>query len=120
MSIANGVFTMGAERIPVGSYPAEFVGWEPFTEGEQQYGPGLLLKWRITDGQYADKFASRIVSQKTGPKSNLYKLVTALKGAKPETGEEIRLEDFCGVKGQIVVGETESGATRVDLFLRDA
>ena len=120
MSFDTGVITMGAEMVPPGSYAAQFVGWEPFKENVDKYGPGLALKWRITEGEYADKIASRIVSQKTGPKSNLFKFVTSLKGAKPEAGEEIRLDDFCGAKGQIIVEETESGSTRVNVFLRDA
>jgi hypothetical protein len=120
MSLDTGVFTMGAEMVPPGSYAAQFVGWGTFTENKDKYGVGLTLKFRITEGEHTDKTATRIVSQKTGPKSNLFKFVTSLKGEKPETGEEIRLDDFCGAKGQIVVEETDAGSTRVNVFLREA
>ena len=121
-TVENGVFKMGlvTVTVPVGSYPAEFVGWEPFEENKEMYGPAVALKWRITGGECEDKVAWRIVSRKTSAKTNLFKFVTALKGAKPGKGEEICLEDFVGVKGQIIVEEAESGGTRVGLFLRDA
>jgi hypothetical protein len=120
MAFNNGIVTVGADSAPPGSYQAEFKGWERFDENEDKFGPGISLKFLISQGEQKDKVVTRIVSQKTGPKSNLFKFLTALKGAKPEAGEEIRIDDFCGVKGQVIVEETESGATRVSVFLRDA
>ena len=101
--------------IPVGGYAAEFVGAEEF---ENEFGPGVRLKWKALDGEHADCEASRICSQKLSPKSNLYKFVKALKGSDIEAGEEIDLQAFAGVRGMIVVEETDSGATRVASFIR--
>ena len=109
-------FTMqDTTGVPVGGYAAEFTGAEEF---ENDYGPGVRLKWKVRDGEHAGSETSRIVSQKLSPKSNLYKLVKALKGGDIEAGEEIDLQSFTGTKGMIVVEETDSGATRVASFLK--
>ena len=101
--------------VPTGGYAAEYIGAEAF---ENEYGEGVRLKWRILDGQHAGSEASRIVSAKLSPKSNLFKMVKALKGADLAPGEEIDLLSYIGAKGLIVVEETDSGATRVGSFLK--
>jgi hypothetical protein len=102
--------------IPVGGYSAEYVGAEEFLSDD--YGPGVRLKWKILQGEHEGAETSRIVSQKLSPKSNLYKFVKALKGADIAAGEEIDLQSYAGVRGMVVVEETDSGATRVGSFLK--
>ena len=103
--------------VPVGGYAAEYVGAEAF-ENESEYGPGVKLKWQILDGEHQGTEASRIVSQKLSPKSNLCKFVKALKGSDIAAGEEVDLQSYVGTRGMIVVEEVESGATRVGSFLK--
>jgi hypothetical protein len=102
--------------VPVGGYRAEYIVAETF---ENEYGPGVRLKWKVLDGEHTGSETSRIVSQKLSPKSNLYKFVKALKGGDIEAGEEVDLQSFAGTKGMIVVEETESKATRVASFLKE-
>ncbi|MCR9197315.1 MAG: hypothetical protein NXI04_01605 [Planctomycetaceae bacterium] len=109
-------FTMEANSgVPAGGYPAEFIGAEAF---ENDYGPGVRLKWRVLEGDHTGTETSRIVSQKLSPKSNLCKFVKSLKGADIEAGEQIDLMAYAGTRGLIVVEETESGSTRVGSFMR--
>ena len=108
-------FTMTAsEGIPAGGYSAEFIGAEVF---KNEYGPGVRLKWKVNDGEYAGAETSAMCSQKLSAKSKLYKFVKALKSDEITAGEEIDLQSYLGVKGLIVVVESESGATYVDSFL---
>jgi len=109
-------FTMiDTAGVAAGGYAAEFTGAESF---ENEFGPGVRLKWKVLDGEHADAEASRIVSQKLSPKSNLYRFVKSLKGTDIAAGEEVDLQSYVGIKGMIVVGETDSGATRVESFLK--
>lgn len=101
--------------VPVGGYAAEYVGAEAF---ENEFGPGVKLMWRILDGEYQGTEATRIVSQKLSPKSNLCRFVKSLKGSDIAAGEEVDLQSYVGTRGMIVVEETDSGATRVGSFLR--
>ncbi|MEO2035807.1 MAG: hypothetical protein ABGZ35_27335 [Planctomycetaceae bacterium] len=102
--------------IPVGGYSAEYMGAEEFLSDD--YGPGVRLKWKVLDGEHAGAEASRIVSQKLSPKSNLYRFVKSLKGSDIGAGEEVDLQSYVGIKGLIVVEETDSGATRVGSFMK--
>ena len=111
-------FTMQNGGVPAGNYQVVFVGAEAFGDASSEYGPGVLLKWRVTTGEHDGAEPRRIVSAKLSPKSNLFKFVSALKGSKPESGEEIDLESFSGTKGMAIVAETESGSTRVETFLK--
>ncbi|MEO2035578.1 MAG: hypothetical protein ABGZ35_26160 [Planctomycetaceae bacterium] len=109
-------FTMTVgEGIPAGGYSAEFIGVEEF---ENEYGPGVRLKWKVNDGEHAGAEPSAMCSQKLSAKSKLHKFVKALKGGEIAAGEEIDLQTYVGVRGLIVVVESDNGATYVDSFLR--
>lgn len=101
--------------VPVGGYAAEFAGAEAF---ENEFGPGVKMKWKILNGDHQGTEATRIVSQKLSPKSNLCKFVKSLKGSDIAAGEVIDLQSYVGVRGMVVVEETDSGATRVGSFLK--
>jgi len=107
-----------AAGVPAGHYPAEFVRAESFDEHANEYGPAVKLVWRVTEGEHAGEEASRICAAKLSPKSNLARFVTALNGEVIAPGATVDLLSFAGVRGLIVVDETESGATRVATFLR--
>lgn len=109
-----------ASGVPAGSYNATFSGLEKYEENVEQYGEGCLLKFKITSGEHEGEEASRICSKKFSAKSNLFKFAKALKGSDLENGEDFDFADFIGVKGMIVVEETDSGSTRVATFLKSA
>jgi hypothetical protein len=113
------VFEMQAgSGVPPGSYTAEFVRAEEYTNNANDYGPAVLLVWKILNGEHADEETTRIVSPKLNAKTNLFKFVTALNGGPVEPGQQVDLESFYGTKGMVIVEETEGGATRVSTFLR--
>ena len=108
-------FTMGSGGIPVGSYAAEFTSAEAI---ENDFGEAVKLTFKVIGGDEEGNETTRIVSQKLSPKSNLHKFVKAFKGGSIEPGEEIDLESYYGIKGMIIVEETDSGSTRVGQFLK--
>ncbi len=118
--MSDMTFEMGSRGIPVGSYRAEFIGAEPYLENVEKYGEGVLLKWRVTDGQHASEETSRICSRKMSPKSALGKLAVALRGASIAAGESFSFASYYGTRGSVLVEQTESGGTRVSTFIRDA
>lgn len=113
-------FVMGSGGVPVGSYRAKFVGVEPYTERQEQYGPGLALRFEVLDVEHAGAVATRICSQKMTPKSVLGKLAVAIKGSAIAHGESFSFANYVGVTGSIIVEETDSGGSRVSAFLRDS
>ena len=113
-------FTVHAAGVPAGSYHALFVGLDPYTDNSEKFGEGCLLKFKITSGDHKDAEATRIVSKKFSPKTNLYKFAKALVGRDLVSGEAFDFADHIGAKGMIIVEEVESGSTRVATFLKAA
>lgn len=105
----------GASGVPSGSYAARFVEAEAVLN---DFGEGVRLSWEVLQGDHKGERTTRIVSQKLGPKTNLFKFVSALAGRRPEAGEEIDLTTFYGVTGMAIVGDCEGGSTRVESFIR--
>lgn len=114
------VFTMGSGGLPVGSYRAEFVGAEAFDDNADKYGPGVSLRWRVLEGEQAGSEVTRICSAKLTPKSALGKFGVAIKGGEIKTGEQFSFAPYAGVRGSLMVEPTDSGGSRVSVFLRDA
>ncbi len=112
-------FVMGSGGVPVGSYKAKFAGVEEYNENNEQYGPGLSVKFEVLEGEHAGAEASRICSQKMTPKSVLGKLAVAIKGQAIERGETFSFDKYVGVTGRILVESTENGGSRVAAFIRD-
>lgn len=108
-------FTVSASGLPVGSYGAKFIGVEPITN---EFGDAVSLRFEVLSGDLAGQTATRICSTKLSPKSNLFGFISALKGSKPEAGEQIDLSSYFGTTGMIVVEAIDSGATRVGAFIR--
>jgi len=106
--------------VPTGSYNATFAGLDPYTENAEKFGEGCLLRFKITSGDQKDEEATRIVSKKFSPKSNLYKFAKALVGRDLVAGESFDFADHIGAKGMVVVSETDGGSTRVETFLKAA
>ncbi len=43
-------FVMQSGGLPVGSYRAEFIGAEDYSENVEKYGPAVSLRWRVLEG----------------------------------------------------------------------
>ena len=108
-------FTVERSGVPVGSYGAKFVQAEAFSN---DFGDAVRLSFEVVAGEHSGATCTRIVSAKLTPKSGLYRFVQAIAGRKPEAGEEIDLAAMYGTAGLIVVQETDSGAVRVESFVR--
>jgi hypothetical protein len=106
--------------VPTGSYNATFAGLDSYTENVEKFGEGCLLRFKITGGDHKGEEATRIVSKKFSAKSNLYKFAKALVGRDLVAGESFDFADQIGVRGMIVVSETDGGSTRVETFLKAA
>jgi len=114
-------FTVSAGGgVAPGSYNAIFAGLDPYTENAEKFGEGCLLRFKITSGEMKDEEGTRICSKKFSPKSNLYKFAKALVGRDLVAGESFDFADHIGVRGMIIVSETDGGSTRVETFLKAA
>ena len=112
-------FTMGSGGIPAGTYPnSEFLGAESYRENLERYGEGVILRFRVLDGEHAGEETSRICSAKMSPKSALGKFAVALAGRAIAPGDSFDFARYIGTRGSLMVEATESGGTRVSLFLR--
>lgn len=113
-------FTMTAGGVPAGAYAGEFLGVEDFEGGQADYGPAVLLRWKILGGEHEGSEATRIVSKKFSPKSGLGKLAVALKGSAIQPGESFSFDSVVGARGSLVVEETPTGSgTRVGAFIKN-
>jgi hypothetical protein len=114
------IFTSGS-GVPAGSYHACFVGIDPYNENlDKGYGEGVLLRFKITSGEYKDLEATRVCSRKFSSKATLPKFAKALRGKDFEAGEKFDFADYIGTKGMVIVEATDSGSTRVATFLKSA
>lgn len=111
-------FVVKSGGLPPGAYPAEFLRAEPYEEHAEQYGPGVMLVWRVTSGEQAGAEVSRICSRKMSAKSTLYKFATALRGAPLEPGTTFSFTEVVGAKGTLILEPTDGGGGRVSAFIR--
>jgi hypothetical protein len=112
-------FTATSGGVPADIYEVEFANIEPFeSDAGAQFGPAVTLSFRIVSGEYEDQIASRICSQKFSPKAALRQFAEAICGHELSPNEQFDFTDHFGVAGRAVVQEIESGATRVDAFVK--
>jgi hypothetical protein len=111
-------FKVSNGGIPSGSYNATFQGLDRYEENVDKFGEGLLLKFEVSSGEHKGATATRIVSKKFSPKTNLFKFAKALAGRDLLAGDEFDFADVIGVRGMVIIEETEGGSTRVATFLR--
>jgi len=113
-------YTMKSSGPPAGAHPAEFVGIEPFTGGDdtKSFGPAVLLKWKVTHGDHTGEEITCICSAKLSQKSKLGKMAVALKGGPISLGEDFDFASYFGVVGTLLVEETGEGSARVTSFIR--
>jgi hypothetical protein len=106
----DGLVWTEASGVPAGPHTGEFLGVEPF---ENEHGPGVKWRWKVTEGQHAGGIATRITGLKPTPKNSCGKMLVALLGRTPTEGERIDPASYVGKRYLIVVEATQSGGTRV-------
>ncbi len=108
-------FTIKSSDVPQGVYKAKFVGVERTTHPE--YGGGLKFEWEIVEGKLAGKSTYRTTGDNPTPRNIAGKVLSALVGAKAADGLSVDPDRYIGRLYTVVVGETESGFTRVNEIL---
>ncbi len=110
--------TMKAE-IPVGEYLGKLIAVDEWNENLDKFGPAVRFAWEILKGPFQGQEVSRITGTRVTKKTALGKLLVSMKGGAIEPGEEIDPTEFIGREYLLVVGETDSGSTRVETVLRN-
>jgi hypothetical protein len=108
---------LGSGGPPAGTYTATFVGVEE--TNHEQWGAGLKWSWEITKGQHKGKKACRTTGTSPTPKNACGAMLKAIAGRPLAAGEEIDVEGFVGETFMVIVGETDSGGTRVESAIRN-
>jgi hypothetical protein len=103
------------DSIPPGSYNAEFLGVEE--TNHQEYGPGLNWLFKVSSGKHKGQKTGRITAGECTKKNAAGKFLVALVGRSWDVAKTADVDDFIGTSCQIVVAETDSGATRVESFI---
>ena len=111
-------FVVSSGGVAPGAYGVEFIGISNFEEHLEQYGPAVMLRWRVLSGESAGAEPTRICSRKMSPKSTLFKFAVALRGAPLKAGERFAFDEVIGVRGTLIVEPTDSGGGRVSAFIK--
>ena len=109
--------------VPPGAYSVEFVKLENFEseENSNDYGPAVILRFKVLSGDYEGEETTRICSKKMNPRTELGKFARAITGSQGKVGQSFRWEDFYGQAFQALVEETPSGrGTRVGSVVKAA
>ena len=100
---------------PPGMYRAEFVGVE--RTDHQQYGEGVVFKWKVIGGEHAGKIASRTGKPQATTGNTTGKLIAALLGGQFQPGT-VSLESCVGKTYMIQVATGVDGKkTRVESIM---
>lgn len=97
--------------VPAGSYIARFVGVEPTTS---KIGEGLKWVWEVTSGPHAGAKVSRITDTKPTLKNACGRMLAGVMGKALSDGDVADPAVFVGKSYCVIVGPSESGATRVE------
>jgi hypothetical protein len=112
------LLTVGSGGVPVGSYTAEFVGFENQPENKEKgYGAGLRWKFVIESGPQAGQVASRITQPLPTTKNSCGKILAGLLGRALRDGEQVDPDAFVGKRYMIVVAAGQNGGTRVEAIV---
>lgn len=107
-------FVVKASGVPVGSYIARFGGVED-VDAKGEYGPGLRWQFEVASGPHKGAKTGRITGVEPRAKNACGKILAGLTGkATLSPEDEVEINDYIGNNYLIVVGATESGATRIE------
>lgn len=104
-----------SEPIKEGMYDALV---KEIDEGTGTFGDYLKISFEITAGEFKGVLKSSVASKKlskskSGKKSKLFEIVTAITGIAPEAGESLDIEKLIGKSCKILVknGQEKDGIT---------
>ena len=103
------------DSISPGKYSAEFIAAR---EREMQYGPTVILEWRIVEDENEGERVSCVCGQEPRSWGKLARFARALNGGKIPAGDRVRFDDFIGVRGTVKV-EQGNDYPKVVGFKRD-
>jgi hypothetical protein len=102
----------GGSAVPAGNYKARFLGVEP--SHHEEYGDGLLWRFEVISGEFANQQPTRITTDKPTLKNAAGRMIGQLTGANLTAGAKIDIGSAVGKEFLIRVEATPSGSTRVD------
>jgi hypothetical protein len=105
------ILKVSAGGVPAGSYLATFLGIE---ETNNEYGAGLRWLFAVLSGPHKGLKTSRITSAAPTVKNSCGKVLSGITGKALTPGEDIDIESLINKTYLIVVGNTESGGTRIE------
>jgi len=103
--------------VPPGKYSAVFQGAEDWDDNGNDYGPAVRLNFLVMNGDHDGKMVTAICSKKLTRASKLTKFVSAMNGGPFRPGDIVRLDDYLGTNGSIVVEATQNGGSKVTDFV---
>ena len=105
-------------QVPSGTHQATFEGVEATSHDE--YGPGIRWRFRIDEGEYADKVVSRTTTDVATLNNLCGRFLAMVAGCSIQEACEQDTDAFVGVIGTIAVEPLTSGeGVRVSEFVRD-
>ena len=100
-------------------YSAKFLGIEEFTGGKQEFGPGVKLKFEVTEGEFKGRSLFELAPAKFFANSKLMKFAEGLRGETLDEDEDFDFRDYIGVTGTIEVDINDKGYNKVVSFTAD-
>ena len=106
-------FTITNPCLPIGSYPAEFVGVEATDHPE--YGSGMKFVFAVTEGTHKGRECCRVTKTEATPKNACGRLLAGLAGVKPSNGLDVDTDDYIGKAYNVLITESKGGdSTRIE------
>src|SRR5262245_14774153 len=110
-----GLLTVGAGGVPVGSYLAQYIGYEPVAPNtDRGFNAGLRWKFKVLSGAQKGQVASRVTGTTASLKNSCGRMLGGLLGRALQAGEAIDPDQFIGKTYLIVVAAGPQGGTRID------
>lgn len=107
------------DAVSEGRYNAEYIGNEEIVSKFEKDGKAVAWRWKIVDGPNAGKVVTRVSGKTPTPKNGCGRILIALLGKTPTTGENVSVKDCIGKRYLVVVVKNESGeGTKVDTVVK--
>ena len=100
-----------ADNVPEGNYGATLQAIEPISN---EHGPGLRWSFAITKGEHSGRQVSRFTGDKPTANNSCGRMLVAILGRSPQSGEAIDITTQIGKPFMVQVKKTPSGSVRVE------
>ena len=115
------IVTQAGFPLPVGQHPVTFKGVEPYIPDPgsrgAEYGPAVMVKFTVTQGEFAGKDVSKICSTKFSEKSSLGKIAMQISGQPLEIGSHFDFTAYTGLPGSVIVVMNDNGNPTISTFI---